>query len=139
MLRNNCWICGAHRETLFEYTMTLAQNKSIMDKIMADPAQVAVLEAKKKAADAAQRREEEKRRKALEEADPLANMFSTGLQAEAESQSTCDADILRDATSRQSEVGVGPIESIMEIPEVPEFTESREATYKFSTNGNRKK
>ena len=46
MMRNNCWICGCHRETVIEYTLSLAQNKAIMERILADPAQVAVLEAK---------------------------------------------------------------------------------------------
>ena len=47
MLRNNCWLCGNHREIVFEYTLTLSQIHGIMDRIRADPAQLAVLEAKR--------------------------------------------------------------------------------------------
>ena len=58
MLRNNCWLCGCHREVRFEYVLTLSAIKIIMDRIRADPAQLAVLEAKRAVAEAKRKKEQ---------------------------------------------------------------------------------
>jgi hypothetical protein len=111
MLRNNCWLCGAHRETLFEYTLTLSQSKQVMNLIMADPAQMSIMQARASAAAAAKKREEKKKKEALAAADPYGHMFTGDDAASSEEKSGAD----NNSTSQ---------EAVVELPELAESVQS---------------